>query len=290
MSEQTVNTANLQLVRLEVSVFDPTRTDAPTTAGVIEDNGVKGGSATARVVKRLVPKAEVLALAKLATETRAFIREHSTVWDEDGYRLVRANRLDGLVEGFHTRKAAFDQMADDFVARWDEIRAKAKVNLNGLFRDEDYPPASKVREKFRMKLKAHNLPDVGGLRGVCAAYDDLRAENETRIAEAIAAARLEPLRELADILKRVSDTLAVPDRIFRDTLINNLNDLLAREGDVNVTDDPQVSEAFAKARAKLSSYTPESLRKDGNVRTEAHNAAVALGAEIEALVSRKLEL
>jgi hypothetical protein len=57
-----------------------------------------------------------------------------------------------------------------------------------------------------------------------------------------------------------------------------------------VTDDPQVAEAFAKARAKLSAYTPESLRKDGNVRTEAHNVASALGAEIEALVSRKLEL
>ena len=278
----------LALVQLKIRLFNPKVKDKSATAEVCADKSASYDSVG--VVKAVVPKERIVKITKLASQIRMFVATHSGFWPDDGVRTIRTKRLGEFRAGFSALRDEFNQAADEFSNDWTAIRESAKMSLGQLFNEQDYPDEKTIRDRFECTIHVYALPDVGSLRDVAGCFDEIFAENETRIQAAISEARLEPLKQMATLLGHMADTLKVDDKIFRDSMVENLKDLLATEEDVVVVDDPEIKELFQKVRESVAGYTPDALRKDTTMRHKAADDAAGLVAEVGKLVNRKLAL
>ena len=285
---EELDTSKLMLVRLEIGLFNPVRMDKKESEEVQEKHDVRGRAA--RVIKQLVPKDAIADLQTQAASIRQLVRSHSSVWDEQGYRLVRADRIDALRDKFKVAQDEWNILVNRFMDEWDNTKDQARETLGTLFHEGDYPSEKEIRERFVCRLRAHGIPSLGEIQNVAACYSDLMAENNERVMEAMSQARLEPLRELANLLKKASDRFHDPDAIFRNSLVENIQDFLDRQDDVVVIDDPDVEKVFKDVQAAVASYDPKNIRQDKTLRSIAADQTTKMVEQIEALVNRKLEI
>jgi len=94
-------------------------------------------------------------------------------WSDEGFRLLPSNlllRLDGPYA--RSSRPAFEQGVESFSSA--SIRSTSKQvrpELNGLFREEDYPAADKLRKKFGVKLEILPIPTGNDFRVQMSAED-----------------------------------------------------------------------------------------------------------------------
>ena len=72
---------------------------------------------------------------------------------------------------------------------------------------------------------------------------------------------------LHEALRAYAEKLADPDKIFRDSLITNLADILNLAADLNLGNDPKVAELVEQART-LAAVDPDQLREDKTLRAD----------------------
>ena len=67
-------------------------------------------------------------------------------------------------EQLRERKAEFDKAAADFEAHYPQYVEAARLSLNSLFNEADYPPTHAIRKRFDYNVEVRNLPDKTDFR------------------------------------------------------------------------------------------------------------------------------
>jgi hypothetical protein len=80
----------------------------------------------------------------LAGQVRQYFYKITLPWSDEGLRLLPANFHFDLM----ARMRGFEQGVDSFLRVYPQYIEQVKPELNGLFREEDYPVADKLRTKF----------------------------------------------------------------------------------------------------------------------------------------------
>jgi hypothetical protein len=78
----------------------------------------------------------------------------------------------------------------------------------------------------------------------------------------------------------MNERLAKPDNIFRDTLTENMDDMLSILPMMNLTNDPQFDGIIADAKQTLQGWDPNQLRKNPVVRSQVAKAAADILARL----------
>lgn len=267
-----INTRAL-LVSLSISSYNPQRLDRTVTAEV---TSAKNASKDAGAYKKqLIPKAVIDPVLKAANAVYLDHKRLTSPWEDGGTRLLSIDMFEKYSDVIAGGIRLFEVEVAKFLRHYEDIRATAPARMGLTFDARDYPPLEKVRDRFGIKTEWTPLPNGSDFRVHLQDGDlaELAASVDSRVNSAVEAARTDLHDRLKDRLSCVSERLADPNKVFRDSLIDNLKDLCQLLPSMCLTRDPDLIRAVDSAVLNIVKFEPQELRDDLDKRASAKAAA-----------------
>jgi len=226
------------------------------------------------------------ALMAHINDTRNNFHYKQTLKWSDGWQLLPIKNYQAYVDGMRERQHKFNALLADFVADYPRLRDAAKVILNGMFDESEYP--ANIASKFSFKIEFAPVPQGGDFRVALADAEiaAIVASTEARVKTAFQDAQNEAAGRMQEVLEKLVAKLGENKPIFRDTLIGNVRDMCAVVGRLNIADDPRLEKLRREAEL-LAMTEPETLRKNEDVRVETAARAQGILDEFTAAFGKK---
>jgi len=261
-------TEKAMLASLHISCWSARKHDKQVSREVDERYG---GKDAGRFNKVLASKDALKSIKAITGNARIFHQEQTLPWGERGERLLPSANYGHYSRQMRMYQQQFEDAALAFVRDYHSVIWEAKQSLGGLFRKEDYPEPSEIRNKFAFRTSITPVPMSDDFRVNLGQdeVDAIKRDLEYRIEQAHAAANQDLWKRLYDVVSHMVDRLSDPEAIFRDSLVGNIikiTELLPR---LNINDDPQLDQMRRKVEENLCAYSPDQLRKNKKLRREA---------------------
>jgi hypothetical protein len=179
-----------------------------------------------------------------------------------------------------------DEEATRFAEEYPRLVEKARYDLNGLFRDTDYPSPDTIRSKFGFKTRFKNLNDAEDFRvklGTLeqeAIREQMRLDMESQLGEAMGDVAKRIRKAVEHMAARLRAYNRTPDgkveNKFHDTLVSNVKELAELVPALNITNDPKVAEIAGEMRSELARWDADSLRESVVLRGKVADKAEAI--------------
>jgi polyhydroxyalkanoate synthesis regulator phasin len=229
----------------------------------------------ANVHKKLLGNCEELtAIQKHVANTRNAHSFATLAWEDNGARLITTAAYFEYTKMMSGAEQVFWKLVDDLVAVYDNATQEARQHLGDLFNEADYPNVEELRRKFGWSLTIAPIPQSGDFRLDIQndAMEELKLQYEQSLEAKINGSMNDVWTRLHEALDSMSTRIDYGDheqkKIFRDTLVTNLTDVLDMLDTFNVTNDPKMREMKAQLEDTLSGVTPDALREDGHLRAQ----------------------
>lgn len=273
------------LVSCKISVWPAAKTDKKVSAKVAADHAVterRAGKYRKNCINVDAP--EFVAVKKAAGELKTAHYRLTLPWHDDGVRILPSLAHPEYAATMRNLRATFDDRVAEFVAAYPQLVADARVELNGLFCEEDYP--EDIAAKFGASVRFAPLPAATDFRAAVDGADEIRAQIEEGVADAVAAAMRDPYQRLFDAISRMVNRLGDPKAVFHDTLVSNVADLVAILPALNITDDAQLESLRRDAARLLGGIgSAQQLRDDPVARASAAQEAAAIERAMAAFMA-----
>lgn len=261
--EKTIQTRAV-LVSLRLTGWTARAGDDEATQDVIARAAAASG--VARVMKQLVAKNEIAALQTSTTKIRKAHYALTLPWDDGGKRLLPIDLhdryKDTMDELINKRKRALKR----FLTRYDEAKATARTELGNLYNEDDYPTQAEIEHKFKSSYEFTPVPSSGHFIADMADADaaKIRDSIDAGVKARVDGAITDVYRRLGESIQNIAEKLAPGEdgkpKVFRDSLLGNLNDLLDLMGPLNVAKDPALEALRDKVRGYVKDVEPDMLR------------------------------
>ncbi len=264
------------IVRVSISKWTARKFDKGVTRKVIRDLGARDDAG--RFNKVLIAKEAIQTIDRAATAARSYHYEHTLPWDDFGGRLLPAAEFMEYSKEMRQLKERFDQAVEEFIQNYPEYRERAKEALNGMFNPADYPNTQEIKRKFGFDTSIEPVPHKEDFRV------KLQQRDQKKIAKALEESIERRMQEatqdlyvrVADVVKRFAETLSEPDKIFRDSLVENAVEMVNLLPKLNVANDPDLENLRKEVSQKLAKVQPEVLRTEPEVRAQTAKDAKAI--------------
>ena len=241
-----------------------------------------------RYNKVLLPPQALADVKRIAGEAR---REHyfmTLPWDDAGYRVLPAAAYLDHTAKLREYSQQFATAADAFGDTFEQLVRESRDRLGGLFRPEDYPSASEIREKFSFETKVMPLPDAHDFRVSLGEEETKRIQRQitTTVEASLTVASRELWQRLYEAVSHMSERLSAYrvsdggiEHPFRDTVVTNLVRLVEVLPKLNVTGDPELERMAEQVRRSLL-VDPKELRNSETSRNETARTAAAIAQQM----------
>lgn len=261
------------LVEVNISSWSARKLDKKVTEEV---NITKGASRSAsRTNKNLLADDEKLeAINKYAANFRNWLYAETLPWSNSGLRLIPTAKFFEFKQTMDKYKNEFEGLVSEFVQEYPTRIAAQAFKLGSMFDRSEYPDAQEIAGKFKFNYCFSPVPEAGHF------LVDLGEEMEKELKEEYAKAYEDrvngAMKDLWTRLKESLDKIAerlTPDesgknKIFRDSLVDNVLELCGMLRDLNVTNDPNLEKARREVEMLLSGVVAEDLRKSDDIRND----------------------
>ncbi|CCF19140.1 conserved exported protein of unknown function [Pseudorhizobium banfieldiae] len=265
------------LVSLSISQWSGRRLDREITDEVNQQHNAAADAG--RYNKLLLPKEALEPIVKIVSATRTDFLTRTLPWMDNGSRIMAAEAYLAHMGWIRQQKVKFDDAVNDFLAKYPGYVNDARVRLNGMFKDEDYPDVDTLRAKFSLDCKVMPVPSSSDFRVDMseAQASIIRADIEEQLTKATTAAVQDVYKRVADVAGRMVERLNAykpakgkgdkAEGIFRDSLVENVRDLIKILPALNITGDPKLA-AMAEQLKPLAEYDASVLREDEGKRRD----------------------
>lgn len=263
------------LVQLSVGQWTARKLDKKVSDDVAAQHKAKHGAGNYNKV--LIARGNLAAIASVVAQARADHAYLSLPWLQDGTRILPVdafNRYTGLMQ---RHREAFEREVNGFCANYPEYIAQAQDSLGDLFNRADYPSPDDMRRRFSWSVTVLPMPDAADFRVDldAAAVAALQADMASNVQDALQNAMGDAFERLHKVVRNMADKLAAYDPAqgkqgnpFRDSLVQNVRDLVDVLPALNLTGDARLSQAIDRVRGKLTTHDAQDLREDDALRTE----------------------
>lgn len=157
---------------------------------------------------------------------------------------------------------------DKFISEYPALKARAKQFLpNGMYNEDDYPDATQIYKRFKMDMAVFPVPSTDFRVQIGdAEMERIKSDIEGRVSQAAQNAMFDVWQRLFDKVKHIAEKLADPKAIFRDSMIENAQELCELLPKLNFSDDPNLERMRQEVEAKLAGNHPDALRNDPDLR------------------------
>jgi hypothetical protein len=264
------------LIDLSISTWTGRKLDKRASNDVTAQNNAAKG--VANVHKKLLGDcAELDAVQKFAANARNAHYAMTMPWSDLGMRLCPTKKYidgNGYERTMTELQTEFFRLTEAFLNAYDWEIQNAQLKLGALFSSDDYPSRDSLAAKFKFRFVAIPLPDAGDWRL------DIGNEAATAMREQYEKFYGDQLREaMADVWKRAHEALTkmserldyaddTTKKVFRDTLVTNVQEIVDLLDTMNITADPAMTEAHKRLDAAMQGITPDALREDAYLRAQ----------------------
>lgn len=265
------------LMRMSAGLPGKNRTDKALSASVKSEHGL--GQKSGRWIKTKYPDWALEPLEKLITEARAYHAAVTLPFD-NGIGILPAALIMEYGDKMRQYRGQFDCLVQShFVPKYPEMIEWAKLEYNGTFDSEDYPPVGALLFLFYFKTEPLPVPDAGHFEGAMSSLLGVDAESvNIRVMDAMQEAQKELMRRMIEPVQSMARKLGEEpkngkdDIVFRDSLVGNVQAIAELVPKLNIGGDPVIYK-FAADMLALTRYTPNVLRTDKATRSEAARLA-----------------
>ena len=255
------------LVELSISTWTGRKLDKTVSNEITATKHAQKG--TANVNKKILGDcAELDAVQKFAANVRNAHYAMTLPWSDTGLRLLTTKNYFGYQQQLTALQAEFNNLVEKFLAAYGWEVGQAQVRLGALFNANDYPSADSIRDKFKFNINYMPVPEAGDFRL------DVSNEANKQLAEhynnyyqtQLKTAMQDVWTRAHSALSKMSERLDYADhqtkKIFRDSLVDNVLEVVELMDTCNITGDTHMSAIKTKLRDALSGVTPDALRQD----------------------------
>lgn len=284
-ADATTLARTVMLVYLRVSAWSGLRQDKRANASVAAAHGSKTDAT--RVSKHLIPPTALAPVMSAAGAIRTFHYSLTLPWLDDGARVLTAAAFFRYKAGMTDLIRAYKDAAETLAESYPQLVRDAATELGDLFSPSDYP--SDITRKFDADTTFLPFPKAEDFRvaGINGAEEAIKDKLNSLPAVVEAKAREEiggrVLRVAQAIVDRMGAYTGGKAGSFRDSLVDNVRDLVDLLPMLDVTGDPRVAEITA-ALASLGSVDPDTLRESQSARDEAKATAESIIAKMEGFI------
>lgn len=262
------------LIDLSISCWTGRKLDKRASQDVTNQNNAAKG--VANVHKKLLGDcAELDAVQKFAANARNIHYAMTMPWSDLGMRLCPTNMYVGKYEKqMGELQHEFSRLVNVFLDAYDWEIQNAQLKLGALFNSDEYPTRDSLESKFRFRFVAVPVPDAGDWRLDIGneALSVMQEQYKKFYDEQLQTAMADVWKRAHTALTKMSERLDYADdttkKIFRDTLVDNVHEIVELMAACNITGDPTMAEAQRKLDAALSGVTPDALREDAYLRAQ----------------------
>lgn len=274
------------LAILRAPIFPNSRQDKKITDDVSKQR--KLGKNAGKWIKFKLPDQALEPIRKVASAARTWNYDITLPW-EDGSRLCTPEILPRHTEEFGQHKAEFEQAVDSFMEQYPMWILHAKIMHRGTFNPDDYPKAEEMRKEFSLTMHHDPVPQVSHFveSVVGSRVNVLRQQLEQRNEQRIKAGIDDVWQRLVGPVAKMAEALVSPEQIFRDSLVDNVRDIVNLVPALNLTNNAALAAACKEIKDKLFTVIAEDLREKPLVRKATAQAAAALVAKFGAMGVRK---
>ena len=278
-------TDKAMLAAVHISIWTAVKHDRKVSRDVAEQHGAH--QSAGRYNKQLLRGAGKLdELRTLAGQIRQYFYKITLPWSDEGFRLLPANFYFDLMARMREFEASFDQGVEGFLRVYPEYIEQVKPELNGLFREEDYPVADKLRTKFGVKLEVLPIPSGADFRVQMSAEEQARVSREIDLSvrQSLVRGTEDLWRRLREVVLHMVDRLNEPESRFHGTLVTNVLDLVEILPRLNVYGDQDLNRFADEIRQRLCNYSAHELKKHDLLRVTTRADAANIVAEMDGLL------
>ena len=272
------------LVRLGISQWTARKFDKKATEQVASANNAAVQSG--RYNKSLLPMNDFLtSVHQKSTLIRKKYYANTLPWGIDGTQILPSANYLSFMTDFRKEKYEWQMVVNSFLSEYMRLKTHARVSLNTLYNEADYPSQDEVASKFNMDLQVMPVPD-GDFRVDIAEEELTRitADVERRVIDASQNAMKEAWTRLHDRVKHMAEKLDDPKAVFRDTLVENTREICSVLTRLNFTDDPNLEAMRQEVEQSLTKHHPDALRNDPDLRRDKAAEAKAIMAKMGAFM------
>ena len=261
---------------LSISVWTGRKLDKRATKETCAGNGAADGMGSFH--KKLMGDCASLdAVQKFAANARNAHYYSTMPWSDLGMRLLPTTMYAEYVRAITETETEFVRLVNVFLGEYEWAQAEAQARLGSLYNPDDYPSRDSLSAKFRFRHAQTPVPDAGDFRlDIGAEASAIIAQQYRKhYAEQLHNAMGDVWQRTYDALKKMSDKLDYTDgedkdtrKIFRDSLVSNVQDMIGLLAKFNVTGDARMEEMRVQLEDAMTGVSPEALRGDDEFRAD----------------------
>lgn len=278
-------TEKAMLAVVHISVWTAVKHDRRVSREVADQHGAHQGAG--RYNKQLLHGAQKLEeLRSLAGQIRQHFYKVTLPWSDEGFRLLPANFYFDLMARMREFEASFDAGVDAFLRVYPDYVEQARPELNGLFREEDYPSPEKLRAKFGVKLEVLPIPTGTDFRVEMSAEEQARVAREidANVRESLMRGTEDLWKRMREVVAHMVDRLNEPESRFHGSLVTNVLDLVEILPRLNVSGDAYLDRFAEQIRQRLCNHSAQDLKKHDLLRVTTAADAANIVAEIDGVL------
>jgi hypothetical protein len=272
--------SSAMLVEVNISNWAGRKKDKRASIDVTSANHADSGVAS--VNKKLLANSDTLrAIQTHVTAVRNMHVNMTMPWSNSGLRLLPTAQYFKYSQAMSGMQSEFDKLVLEFLSAYNDEVVDVQLKLGDLFSHDDYPTVESLERKFAFRMNYMPLPDAGDFRVDIGndALDEIRQTYADFYTKQYNTAMNDVWTRLHKALTNMSERLdygTKEDRkIFRDSLVDNVTDMIELLRVCNVTNSMQMGAMANRLEDAMSGVTPDALREDDTFRADVKHAVDA---------------
>ena len=230
-------------------------------------------------VKQSIPKERLKDIQRNINDFRTYLYLHTSPWNHKGDLLLSTALYQGVTEKARECKETHAELVKTFLDNYQDYIQEARGQLNGLFDMADYPDAWRLERKFSFDVHFSPVPASDHLKIDLAQdeIDKMQADIVNRNQSNLDAAMADVWEKVFNSVKALSEKMKKERQdktgqdvapIFRDSIIENIRQLVDILPGLNIAGDPGLEKARIELENELAGIDPAELRESKESRQE----------------------
>lgn len=262
------------LAALNISCWGARKQDKKVTS---EIEAAHNAHNSGKFNKLLVDKALLEPINKIIGRAREAHYYYTLPWTDDGRRILPGKNFIPCTTAIRALKSEFDSAVRTMVSMYPAEVQAARNRLGSMYDAGDYPDPANIAGRFSFELNFEPVPSGNDFRVDVGneALDELRESVTRNVVQKQAAAKKACYARLREVVSKVEERLSVPDAIFKDSLIQNMQDECTVMDGLNIENDDDLATLVATIQTQLV-VPPSRLRNSPTTRAQVAKAAALI--------------
>lgn len=277
------------LVSLSISAWSGRKYDKDASKEVADNHGTDATRA-GRFNKILVNPASLKDITSIAGNARNYTMSVTLPWLNDGVRIIPVDIYLEYMQRMSEYRSQFNDAVEKLLREYDALVKQARLDLNGLFKESDYPSEESIRRKHAFNVRVFNIPDSKDFRVALSEseFQSTKQEIEQNLLDAQDNAVRDVFQRVQSrmehIIKRLKEVEATDGKGIRDSMMKNVVELADLLPKLNITGNKDVDAVAAQLRQDLASISSDDLRENQSSRISAAQSAREILTKVSAYI------